>query len=344
MNDLTLPTVSAPSSLALEQAWRVLDDKTKPARSLGRLEEVAARWAALGHAAPRPTVVVAAADHGVAEEGVSAFPQAVTRQMLLNFARGGAAINALCNAAGANLVVIDVGTLGPTPAGVLDGKVREGSRNLAREAALTAAEVRAAVKRGCDLGLDLARQGVNIVGLGEMGIGNSTVAAVLTAAFTQNTPRSVVGRGTGIDDPTLARKVSVVERALALHTPDPSNPWRVLEQLGGLEVCALCGVAIGAASRGLAVLMDGFISSAAMLPAVALQPALAGYLFASHVSREPGHALVLRALGQRPMLDLELRLGEGSGAALSLPLFEAAHRVYSEMATFEGAEVSRRDD
>jgi nicotinate-nucleotide--dimethylbenzimidazole phosphoribosyltransferase len=342
MKELEVPDVVSVAAEQMKSVWATLDSKTKPPRSLGRLEEVAARWATLVGAPPQATVVVMAADHGIAAEGVSAYPQQVTGQMLSNFAAGGAAINALCAAANADLVVVDVGTLGETPAGVRNRKVRAGSANFVNQDALTTRDVKQAFFVGVEVARELGAKGVNLVGLGEMGIANTTVASALSAVFTGEALDVLVGRGTGIDDAALQHKHATIARALAFHVPDPKKPWRVLEQVGGLELVGLCGLAIGCASQRIPVVMDGFITGAAMLAARAIRPNVVDYLFASHLSVEPGHRVVLRALGLAPLLDLDLRLGEGSGAALSLPMFGAAHRVYCDMATFESAGVSSR--
>lgn len=375
--DFRFPRVPELDPHATEWLWSVLDKKTKPPRSLGRLEELAVSFAALRaereqaivplyrvSMSCKPAIVVAAADHGIAEEGVSAYPQKVTEQMLHNFESGGAAINALCKNAGAELFVVDVGTrregesnedgaIEPEPATkrvaintnpVRQWRVRAGSGNMTRGFALTLAEVQQAVNLGLNLAVELDHAGMTVVGLGEMGIGNSTVAAILTAVFCNvEDPAeraTLVGRGTGVDDAGLERKRKAVERALALHMPNPADPWRVMTQVGGLEIAFLAGVAIGAASRRIAVVLDGFISTSAALVAHAWCPAIQPYLFASHRSVEPGHARALKHLGLEPYLQLNLRLGEGSGAALMLPLFGAACAIYNDMASFESAGVS----
>lgn len=372
MNDsptrFSLPHVPHIEPAALRRMWQVMDEKTKPPRSLGRLEELAVRFGALrGAVLPldaRASVVVAAADHGVADEQVSAYPQEVTRQMLFNFEAGGAAINALCKAAGADLLVIDVGTRTFPAKSAADEaepqtkrvaiasnpirhcRIRSGSGNFTRQVALELEEVQQAVQFGLTVSHELEQRRVTIVGLGEMGIANTTVAAALTAVFCRVTSEAeralLVGRGTGVDDAGLARKRAAIERALALHQPDPADPWRVMTQIGGLEIAFLAGLAIGAASHRMAVVLDGFISTAAGLVAEAWCPDIRPYLFASHRSVEPGHGLALQKLDLAPYLNLELRLGEGSGAALLLPMFTAAANIVNQMATFDSAEVSRQ--
>lgn len=329
-----------PRQLALHQQH--LDQKTKPRGSLGQLETLAARLFSIRTPAPEPraAVVVFAADHGVAAEGVSAFPQEVTRQMLLNFAEGGAAINALCAAASAELLVIDVGTKGPTPAGVREEKICHGSANMALGPALTAAQARAALDVGRRVAGELAEQGFDLVATGEMGIGNTTAAAAVAAIITGAPLATLVGRGTGVDDTGLQRKQAVLQRILARHA-GVRAPFDVLQRVGGLELAALVGLVLGAAERRVAVVLDGYITGAAALLAQGICPQVTDYCFASHCSVEPGHAVILSTLGLRPLLDLDLRLGEGSGAALSLPLFRAAAHVYNDMATFAQAGVSQ---
>ncbi len=346
-----VPEIASLGGEAFRTAMARWDCKTKPPGSLGQLEQLVARYRAIRAVTGRlpqddtplkSALVVMAADHGVAEEGVSAYPQQVTSQMLANFASGGAAINVLCRRVGARLEVINVGALNEAPPPVRNRIVRRGSRNLLREEALTADEVVGAFDVGLRMAEELDEAGVTLVGLGEMGIGNTTVAAALTAAFTGVDAEQLVGYGTGIDEQGYRRKKQVVQRALESHQPDPGDPQRVLQQLGGLEIIALTGLALGAAGRGIAVLLDGFISSVAGLVARAICPSVTQYCFASHSSVEPGHRWVLRELDLPPLLDLGLRLGEGSGAALAMPLFSCGVALFDEMATFEGAGVSVR--
>jgi nicotinate-nucleotide--dimethylbenzimidazole phosphoribosyltransferase len=296
---------------------------TKPRGSLGRLEEIAERAAAarctLEPRADDRAVFVFAADHGITAEGVSAYPAHVTAQMVANFAAGGGAINAIARAVGADLWVVDVGVaadLAPSPR-VLARKVAKGSRNFLGERAMRDDETLAALAVGIETLAEAAARGVEIVALGEMGIGNTTTAAAVTAALTGRPAREVVGRGTGADDEMLAHKISVVERALALHAPDPRSPLEVLGCVGGLEIAAICGACLGAAANRVLVVVDGLIA--------------------------PGHAALLDCLGLRPLLDLEIRLGEASGAALALPVVAAALATFREMATFESAGVSDRE-
>jgi nicotinate-nucleotide--dimethylbenzimidazole phosphoribosyltransferase len=322
-----------------------LDRKTKPRGSLGALEELAVRIAAVRRVvAPAPlraVIVVAAADHGVAAEGVSAYPQEVTRQMLATFASGGAAVCVLARAAGAELVVVDAGVVEPIrdPA-ILDLRLGPGTADASAGPAMPRERAGEAVRRGIVLADELSADGATVVGLGEMGIGNTTSASAVACALLARSPRDMCGPGTGLDAAGVARKAAVVQRMLDRNRPDARDPLAVLAALGGYEIGILVGVAIGAAAGGAVVLVDGFISTVAALLAARLEPRLESYLVASHRSPEPGHGVVLEALGLRPLLDLGLRLGEGSGAALALPLLHAARDVLVEMATFEGAGVT----
>lgn len=323
-----------------------VDALTKPPGSLGRLEDLALQvGCVLGDPPPAlddAVVFVFAADHGVVARGVSAYPAEVTAQMCANFSAGGAAINVLARACGAEVRVVDVGVAVDVRrlAGIEHRKVRAGTRDLSVGPAMTASEVVDALA----VGLEVAGSaGARIVGVGEMGIGNTTAAAAVTACLTGVAVRDVVGRGTGVDDRGLARKREVVERAAArvarLDGPR-DNALEVLRRNGGLEIAAMAGAMIGAAARGALVLVDGFISAAAALAACRLCPGLPPYLVASHRSTEPGHAVVLDSLGLTPILDLEMRLGEGTGCALAIPGVRAAGALLREMATFESARIS----
>jgi nicotinate-nucleotide--dimethylbenzimidazole phosphoribosyltransferase len=317
-----------------------LDARAKPPGSLGRLEDLACRLAAIrGTAEPGrldPVIVVCAADHGIAEEGVSAYPQDVTAHMLRAFAGGQAAICVLAREARARLVVADLGVREPVP-GVLDRRIRAGTANAARGPAMTREEAERAIAAGMGLADDAVAgsRAHPVVALGEMGIGNTTAASAVTACLLGAEPAVVCGRGTGVDDAGLERKVAAVRRALTVNRPSPSDPLGVLAAVGGLEIAALAGVVLGCTARRTPVLVDGFITAAAALVAVRLEPRCAGVLIASHRSPEPGHAVILEALELDPLLDLGLRLGEGSGAALALPLVAAALAILSDMATLE---------
>jgi nicotinate-nucleotide--dimethylbenzimidazole phosphoribosyltransferase len=347
-------------------AQNAIDDKTKPPGSLGDLELWAVRLVGiqdtLTPAIDRARIIVFGADHGVAAEGVSAYPPQVTGEMMRNFARGGAAINVLARANHIEVEVIDVGVdadLADTP-GLIHAKVRRGSRNFLHEPAMTTPELDAALAVGRAAAQRAAHDHVRAVGLGEMGIANTTAAAALLSALTGAPPTDTVGRGTGVDDTRLAHKRTVVTRALATHfpvetlssssptTPPPPfitervvDPRTALATLGGLELAAIAGAALEAPRHGIAVVADGFISTVAILAALRIDPSIAPALFFAHRSAESGHALALDTIGARPMLTLNLRLGEGTGAALAIPLLRSAAAILTEMATFSTANVSR---
>jgi nicotinate-nucleotide--dimethylbenzimidazole phosphoribosyltransferase len=332
----------------IEAAERHQLELTKPPGSLGRLEEIANRCAAiretLAPTASHPRIVIFAADHGVCAEGVSAYPQEVTAQMVANYLRGGAGINALARAGDIELKVVDVGVLAPL--GALDGlvsrRVAASTRNFCQEPAMTEAEMAGALEVGLEQAADAAAAGCDLLGFGEMGIGNTTSASAITAALTGDAVESVVGRGTGVDDATLIRKRHAIERALALHAAQIHTALGVLRCVGGLEIAAMCGFCLGAAAHRTPVVTDGFIATAAAALAVRICPAAAGYLFAAHQSVEPGHAGSLDVIGQRPLLNLGMRLGEGTGAALAIGIIQAALCAFTQMATFAEAGVSNR--
>jgi nicotinate-nucleotide--dimethylbenzimidazole phosphoribosyltransferase len=320
-----------------EEARRAYDAKTKPRGSLGRLEELGCRIVGIRGFVPErleSVIVVAAADHGVAAEGVSAYPQEVTWQMVANFAAGGAAINVLARRAGARLLVVDAGVAEPFEHELVRPvRIGPGTANIATGPAMSVAQAESALQAGGDLVAEL--DGVDVVALGEMGIGNTTSASALTAAILDVDPQLVCGPGTGLDDEGVARKVATVRRALAANAgQDP------LAALGGFEIAFLAGVALGCVRRRIAVLLDGFITAAAALAATRISPSATDVMIASHRSPEPGHSLALEALRLEPLLDLGLRLGEGSGAALSLPLLQASIAILNEMATFADAGVT----
>jgi nicotinate-nucleotide--dimethylbenzimidazole phosphoribosyltransferase len=347
----TVASIRPPDEAASADALRLLDAKTKPPGSLGRLEELACRVAGIRSEVPPrqlvPAIVVAAADHGVAARNVSAYPREVTAQMLANFTSGGAAVCVLAREARARLVVVDAGVIGGaeiagTRSEIVDG-VR-GTDDLTLGPAMSRSTAIGAIERGIALAGELAGDGVEIVGLGEMGIGNTTAASALTAALLTADVERVCGRGTGLDDEGLARKIDAVRRGLTVNgLPSPDAvPADVLAAVGGLEIAFLVGVCLGAAARRLAILLDGFITSAAGLIAAGVQPLSAASMIAATRSPEPGHALVLEALGLEPLIDLGLRLGEGTGAALALPVVRSAVAILTDMATFDSAGVSGR--
>jgi nicotinate-nucleotide--dimethylbenzimidazole phosphoribosyltransferase len=286
-----------------------------------------------------------AADHGVAREGVSAYPAEVTAQMVLNFLRGGAAINVLARQAGARVAVVDIGVAAdfePLP-GLVQRKVMCGTRNQAVGPAMTREEAEQALQVGVDLLNEEAAGGLDIVATGDMGIGNTTPSSAIAAAMTGLPVAQVVGRGTGIDDQGLERKIKVIEQALAINQPDAQDAMDVLHKVGGLEIAGLAGVMIAAASQRIPVVVDGFISTAAAMIAVGIAPGVRDYLIAAHQSVEIGHQAMLKHLKLTPLLDLNLRLGEGTGAALAFHLIEASTRILREMATFGEAGVSDKE-
>ena len=329
-----------------------LDELTKPPHSLGRLEWIAARLCAIQETVtPRVVprrIVVFAADHGVTEEGVSAYPSAVTAQMVGNFLRGGAAINVLARAAAADVCVVDVGVAGDIDASgqaaaFVSRRVRPGTRNMTKGPAMSEDELASALRVGLDIADGAARDGVAVIACGDMGIGNTTAASAMTAAFLGVAAAQVTGPGTGIDGEMLARTIDVVRRALAANQPG-HDPLAILRTVGGLEIAAIAGAYVGAAAHRMAIVGDGFIATAAALVAASICPPFLDCWFAGHRSSEPGHMLQLGFLRQRPLLDLEMRLGEGTGAALAMSLFGAAAAVMNEMATFDSAGVAGRAD
>ena len=348
---------------ALEQALREikpLDEKamvaararqdtlTKPLGSLGRLEELSTKLAGIrGEPIPRinhKAIVTMAADHGVVAEGVSAYPQAVTPQMVLNFLRGGAGINVLGRHVGARIIVVDMGVasdIEPHTA-LVSRKIAYGTQNMARGPAMSREQAIRSIEVGLEIVKEEVKKGLDIVGTGDMGIGNTTPSSAITAAMTGEKVAKVTGRGTGLDDRQLAHKVEVIERALRVNQPNPDDTIDVLGKVGGFEIGGLCGVILGAAAYRIPVVIDGFVSGAAALIAVGLSPTAKDYLIASHCSVEIGHKAILKYLGLKPILDLELRLGEGTGAALGIFLVEAAAKVLAEMATFAEAGVSEK--
>jgi nicotinate-nucleotide--dimethylbenzimidazole phosphoribosyltransferase len=322
---------------------------TKPAGSLGRLEAIAIQMAGItGNLLPeirQRAVVVMAADHGVTVEGVSAYPAAVTPQMVHNFLEGGAAINILARQAGAEMLVVDIGVNADlSHPRLLSRKVASGTTNMAQGPAMTRDQVSRAISVGIEVVETLVERGIDLIAIGEMGIGNTTAASALTAVLADVPVAQVVGRGTGITDEQLAHKIQVIERALAQNRPDRDDPLAVLAQVGGLEIAGLVGVILAAAAHRIPIVIDGFISGAAALVAFNINPIVRDYLFAGHLSVERGHETILKTMGLIPLLDLDLRLGEGTGAVLAMHIIEAALRTHREMATFAQAGVSQREE
>jgi nicotinate-nucleotide--dimethylbenzimidazole phosphoribosyltransferase len=323
---------------------------TKPPGSLGRLEEVANRLAAMQEtlcpSVARARITVFAADHGVCAEGVNPYPQAVTAQMVANFLRRGAAINALAGAAGAELQIVDAGVAHEIPGTAADSSlirrpIAPGTKNFCETPAMTHAQAVAALSLGIELANQAAAEGCTLLAIGEMGIGNTTAASAVTAALTDLAPAEVAGRGTGADDACMARKCSAIERALAVHRPGLRKPLDILACLGGFEIGAMTGFCLGAATNRCAVLVDGFIATAAAALAARMNSGVADYLIPAHRSTEPGHQPLLAILGHPPLLDLEMRLGEGTGAALAIPIVRAAVAAFTGMATFADAGVAK---
>jgi nicotinate-nucleotide--dimethylbenzimidazole phosphoribosyltransferase len=343
-----LERIAVPDASAGRDAQQRLDQLTKPAASLGRLEELARRLAEIAGHCPRelrhPVIFTLVGDHGVVEEGVSAYPQVVTTQMVENFLRGGAAVNVLARHAGARVIVADLGVAGPLTAhpDLHDKKVAPGTRNIARGPAMTRAQAETAVEAGIALVEAERARGLDLIGTGEMGIGNTTAASAMVAALTGASAEAVTGYGTGVDDAGRRRKVAVIERALTLNRPDPADALDVLSKLGGFEIAGLVGVVLAGAAYRIPVVIDGFIAGAAALTAVKWKPAARYAILAAHRSAEPGHRHVLEALRLDPYLDLGMRLGEGTGAALCISLARAAVKIMNEMTTFKSAGVSER--
>lgn len=348
-------TVQPPDPSATAEAAALQDRLTKPRGALGRLEALGIQLAGIAGQCPPPVphpgaVAVFAGDHGVVAEGVTPWAQEVTAQMVANFLAGGAAINVLARQVGATVVVVDVGVATPIPAtrgdlaGLVARKVAPGTANLAVAPAMSGDQCRAALEAGAATATELVAGGARALVTGEMGIGNTTPAAAVIAALTGRPPAEVTGRGTGVDDATLAHKVAVVERALTVHAGAlAAGPLATLAAVGGLELAALAGFVVGGAAAGVPVVIDGVSADAALLVAERLVPGVAARCVAGHRSVEPGAAAVLDELGLEPLLDLGLRLGEGTGACLALPVLESAARLLGEMATFDTAGVTDKD-
>lgn len=326
------------------------DRLTKPRGSLGRLEDISVQVAGImGDPMPRirnKAVVVMAGDHGVVEEGVSAYPQDVTPQMVLNFLHGGAAINALAGQAGARVVVVDMGVAADLPAspGLIARKIGRGTANLARGAAMTREQAVASIMAGAEVVEAEVARGLDVLATGDMGIGNTTPSAAIAAALTGRAAEEIAGVGTGVDEAGRQRKITAIQRGLEVNRPDARDGLDVLSKVGGFEIGGLAGAILDAAANRKVVLIDGFISTAAAMLAVSLAPAAHDYLFAAHLSEERGHRTMLDWLHLQPLLQLNMRLGEGTGAVLAMNLIEAACRALTEMATFDEAGVSEKSE
>ncbi|MBU4303868.1 MAG: nicotinate-nucleotide--dimethylbenzimidazole phosphoribosyltransferase [Candidatus Omnitrophica bacterium] len=330
----------------MKRAQERLDALTKPPGSLGKLEEIARLIVGItGKENPvleKKIIFTFAADHGVVIEGVSAFPQAVTGQMVYNFLSGGAGINVLARHAGARVVVADLGVASDLKPDrrLIIRKINYGTKNMAEGPAMTRDEALRSIEAGIEIFEEEFKQGVDIVGIGEMGIGNTTAASAITATFTNMPPAQLTGRGTGLNDQALENKIRVIEKALGVNKPNVKDPIDVLAKVGGFEIGGLTGVILAASARRVPVVIDGFISGAAALIAYCLEPKTKEYMIASHASVERGHICALNYIGLKPVFDLELRLGEGTGAALAMGIIDASLKIMTEMATFKGAQVS----
>jgi nicotinate-nucleotide--dimethylbenzimidazole phosphoribosyltransferase len=322
------------------------DTLTKPPGSLGRLEELSVQLAGItGKAIPSindKVIITMAGDHGVVAEGVSAFPQEVTPQMVLNFLHGGAAINVLARHVGARITIVDMGVAADMEShpSLVVKKIAHGTANMTRGPAMTREQAEQAIMAGVEVVEAEIEKGLDIVGAGEMGIGNTTPSAAIASVLTGIDPAKLAGRGTGVDDEGLKRKIDAIERALAVNKPDPKNGLDVLAKVGGFEIAGLVGVILGAAAHRKPVMVDGFISTAAAMIAITLAPAVGPYLISAHRSQEYGHSQMVDWLGLKPLVDFDLRLGEGTGAALGISIAEAACKILAEMATFAEAGVS----
>jgi nicotinate-nucleotide--dimethylbenzimidazole phosphoribosyltransferase len=343
-----LEKIKSVNPAILEQARSRQDQLTKPLGSLGILENLGVRLAAIyGNVKPQITgkgVVVFAADHGVTDAGVSAYPKAVTEQMVLNFLRGGAAINVLSKTHHVEMMVVDVGVDAgfPEHPRLLKRKVANGTKNMLEAPAMSETELDQALNAGIEAATIMIDKGINLIAAGDMGIGNTTAATAIISVMTGISVVELTGRGTGINDESLKRKIEVIEKAIEIHKVIKENPLELLRCVGGLEIAAMTGFYLACAARGVAIVLDGFISHAAALIAVAIQPNLKEYLFASHTSHNPVHLKRLEMLGVEPMFNFSLRLGEGTGAVLAMPILESAASILSDMATFEDAGVSEK--
>lgn len=342
--NIEIPDISNP---ALEsRVWQRWNSLTKPPGSLGRLESLVVEYALMqGTERPRidrKVLALFCADHGVTEEGISAFPREVTAQMVKNFLTGGAAISVLCRRLGITSVVVDAGVDGPVEPGALDYKCGQGTANFAKQPALTLTQAEQALNNGIALAMDLSQR-ADIAAVGEMGIGNTTSASALLCALTGCLPKDAAGAGTGLDAARISHKANVIAEALRLHGAAVASrdPMAILCAFGGFEIATMAGFLLGAASRRLPVMIDGFICCAAVLVARSFDPAVMNFLIMSHRSAEGAHERMLAALQKKPLFDLEMRLGEGTGAALAISLLESALALYSEMATFEQVGVSK---
>jgi nicotinate-nucleotide--dimethylbenzimidazole phosphoribosyltransferase len=342
-----------------EETQRRLDSLTKPQGSLGRLEGLAKQIVEItkneSPAIENKVIFVMAGDHGVVEEGVSAFPQEVTQQMVYNFIRDGAGINVLARHVGAKVIVVDMGVAEEIriqdsefriqkAKNFKDKKIDFGTKNMVKGPAMSRVEAIRSIEAGIEVFKEELQGSIDIVGTGDMGIGNTTPSSAIVSAITGAAVSDVTGRGTGIDDETFAKKQGVIEKALSMNNPDPEDAIDVLSKVGGFEIGGIAGVILGAASKRIPVVIDGFISGVGALIAYQLEPKVKDYMVAAHCSVEKGHRIILDYMGLKPIFDLELRLGEGTGAALAMSIIEASIKILTQMATFQSASVSERGD
>jgi nicotinate-nucleotide--dimethylbenzimidazole phosphoribosyltransferase len=346
----TIAEIKPLDSSAMSGARERQNNLTKPAGSLGRLEELSIQIAGIqGKALPQiknKAIIVMAADHGVVTRGTSAYPQEVTPQMVMNFLHGGAAINVIGRQVGARVIIVDMGVAGALAPhkNLISRKIAAGTQDMGKGPAMTVQQAEQALEAGIEIVTAEIKKGLDIVCTGDMGIGNTTASAAICAVMTGRKPEDVTGRGTGLDDKQLIHKIAVINEAIALNKPHRDNPLEVLAKVGGFEIGGLAGVILGAASQRVAVMIDGFISGAAALIAAGLCPQATDYMIAGHCSVEPGHKILLEKLGLKPLLNLEMRLGEGTGAALGMSLAESSTRILAEMATFAEAGVSEKGE
>ena len=346
----TIANIRPLDTKSMAKAKARQDMLTKPAGSLGRLESLSIQIAGIqGKALPQikqKAVIVMAADHGVAARGTSAYPQEVTAEMVLNFLHGGAGINVISRQVGARVIIVDMGVaqkLESNP-GLISRKIAPGTQDMSQGPAMTVAQATQSLEVGIEIVTTEIKKGLDIVATGDMGIGNTTASSAICAIMTGKTAPEVTGRGTGLNDKQLQQKIMIIDEAIALNKPEITKPLELLAKVGGFEIGGLAGVILGAASNRVPVVIDGFVSGAAALIAAGLCPQSIDYMIAGHCSVEPGHKIMLQHLGLKPLLDLEMRLGEGTGAALAMSLAETSIRILTEMATFAEAGVSQKGE
>jgi len=352
----TIGNIKPVNTKIMEEAQTRLDNLTKPKGSLGRLEEIAKRLIAITNkknpSFKRKMIFTLAGDHGVAAEGVSLYPSEVTYQMVLNFLNGGAAINVLARHVGAEVIVVDMGVAKELRnlktkelKNFKDKKIGFGTKNMAKGPAMTKEEAIKSIEAGIEVfEEEFAKKEIDMVGTGDMGIANTTPSAAIISILSGASPKEVAGRGTGLDNKQLEIKIRAIEESLKINRPDPEDAIDILSKVGGFEIGGICGVILAAAARSVPVVMDGFISSAGGLLACKLAPAARDYIFAAHISQEKGHRIALKTIGLEPVLDLDMRLGEGTGAALAMGIIEGAAKILNEMATFGEAKVSKEKE